>query len=423
MRSSSIALASLAAAVLAGCVSNLQGTSSMPSSPAVPDSAGRQLAHEWSGRSSVKERVIHTFTDAEGFFPQAGLLDVNGTFYGTTFQGGGYGSEGPGTVFKIKPSGKVTVLYNFDGAVGGNSIASLIKVNGKFYGTTLYGASGYGGTAFSLTQSGTLTTLHEFPSYSTDGVGVRGALFNLSGTLYGTTCAGGAHGYGTVFSITTTGHETVLHSFSGSDGACPSAALIEVNGTLYGTTSQGGSSNDGTVFSVTTSGSEEVLHSFSGAPDGSGPVAALTAVNGTMYGTTGGGGLKSCGDSGCGTVFSIDLSGSEKVVYRFAGSPDGSDPQANLLNVNGTLYGTTAAGGKRCEYFGTCGTVFSITTSGQEQVLYRFKGDFHGHSDGNSPLSGLIDFKGKLYGTTSAGGAGFCLSDSSGCGTVFAIHL
>ena len=123
----------------------------------------------------------------------------------------------------------------------------------------------------------------------------------------------------------------------------------------------------------------------------------------------------SIGSQGNGTVYSIDVLGNEKVLYSFAGPPDGSGPFGNpdLLNVNGTLYGTTHDGGTPHE-----GTVFTVTTSGQEAVLY----DFKGHPDGAAPRSGLIDVKGTLYGTTFYGGAytGECRS-SVGCGTVFSI--
>ena len=79
---------------------------------------------------------------------------------------------------------------------------------------------------------------------------------------------GGKHGDGTVFSITTSGTETVLHGFSGSDGAHPGADLLDVDGTLYGTTTNGGANDSGTVFSIATSGYESVLLCFQGPPDG-----------------------------------------------------------------------------------------------------------------------------------------------------------
>lgn len=160
----------------------------------------------------------------------------------------------------------------------------------------------------------------------------------------------------------------LLYSFHGfgHDGAYPAAGVISVNGTLYGTTRVGGGhgcrfrEGCGTVYRIKASGKETVLHRFKGGPaDGEAPVASLLNVNGTLYGTTALGGTY-----GNGTVFAITKSGHETVLYSFKGEPDGAHPQAPLLNVNGTFYGTTDAGGAySCSsYFGGgCGTVFSIT--------------------------------------------------------------
>jgi uncharacterized repeat protein (TIGR03803 family) len=138
----------------------------------------------------------------------------------------------------------------------------------------------------------------------------------------------------------------VLYSFKGKDGADPGAGLLNVNGTLYGTTTGGGkycrgSDGCGTVFSITTSGKETVLHSFGGTGDSGYPKAGLLNVNGTLYGTTAGGGA-----NGSGTVFSITTSGAETVLYSFKGGKDGKAPSAGLLNVKGTLYGSTEVGGQ-----------------------------------------------------------------------------
>ena len=135
--------------------------------------------------------------------------------------------------------------------------------------------------------------------------------------------------------------------------ANPKAALIDVNGTLYGTTFHGGDTKCkgcGTVFSITPSGVEKVLHSFSGPPDGAWPAAALINVNGTLYGTTAEGGTSGgcrlgLPKRGCGTVYSISPSGSENVLFRLVGPATGSYPAASLIDVNGTLYGTTENGG------------------------------------------------------------------------------
>jgi uncharacterized repeat protein (TIGR03803 family) len=165
------------------------------------------------------------------------------------------------------------------------------------------------------------------------------------------------------------------------------------------------------VYALSRSGKEKVLYSFDGAPDGSEPLSGLINVSGTLYGTTFSGGKSGCQNNfGCGVVYSITPSGSEKVVYRFKGGTDGGNPDASLLEVNGTLYGTTAFGGTN-----GLGTVFSVSTSGAEQVLHSFGG-----SDGADPEADLIDVNGTLYGTTYYGGYEKGCG-GKGCGTVFAL--
>src|SRR5579872_175585 len=112
----------------------------------------------------------------------------------------------------------------------------------------------------------------------------------------------------------TSGNYKVLYSFQGkpNDGAFPKASLVAVHGTLYGTTVLGGADHIGAVFSVTTSGQEQLLHSFTRAPDGAEPLASLTDVDGTLYGTTRGGGGERRG-----TIFSVTTGGAEQVLHRF----------------------------------------------------------------------------------------------------------
>ena len=301
------------------------------------------------------------------------------------------------------------VLYSFRGAHdGANPWANLISIDGTLYGTT--GAGGMGGydygTVFNVTASGTEKVLHRFTK--SDGADPRSGLVNVNGTLYGATPQGGANYVGTIFSVTTAGKERVLYNFGGdsSDGAYPTG-LTNVGGTLYGTTNLGGANGYGTVFSVTTTGMETVLYSFGGGSDGAYPNASLINVNGLLYGTTVDGGDSGCGSSGCGTVFSVTKGRSEKVLHRFGDSADGAYPYGSLINVNGMLYGTTFHGG-----MGGAGTVFSVKPTGAEKVLYRF-GASSG-SDGLYPFAALTDVNGTLYGTTVDGGA-------SDYGTVFAV--
>ena len=319
------------------------------------------------------------------------------------------GNDGCGAVFSVTPSGTETVLYGLfaGGPHGANPAAALISFKGKLYGTTYYGGvnecpSGSGcGTVFSITPTGSYHVLHRFNG--SGGALPQAKLLSVNGTFYGTTAVGGAtncgnvNGCGTVFSITPTGSYQVLHRFTGgSDGDSPQAGLINVNGKFYGTTSGGGKYGRGTVFWITPSGSEKVLHAFTQS-DGKNPQAGLNNVDGKLFGTTYDGGNHSQG-----TVFSITTSGTARVLYRFAGGSDGAHPSAGLISVNGKLYGTTESGGGTVCGEG-CGTVFSISTDGAETVLHSFDGGTT--ADGAYPQAGLIYLDGTLYGTTGSGGA------------------
>ena len=344
-----------------------------------------------SGAESVLYGFKGGYTD--GQYPKGGLIERSGVLYGTTQTGGANLS---GTFFKITPSGKETMLHSFGGVVGSGydgiyPYASLIYVsaNNMFYGTTLYGGTG--------------------------------------------SCYGGC---GTVFSVTPSGKETVLHSFAGGqDGSLLAGSLLYSNGKLYGTTENGGGgggstcSNSsapvgcGTIFSLSKSGTEKVLYSFTGGSDGAYPGGGLINVNGTLYGMAGGGGSGEC-TSGCGTIFSLSASGAFDAIHSFHGPPkDGASPWGNLTNVKGALYGTTDQGGAStaCAVVsGTtgCGTIFRVTTSGKEQVLYSFEGS----PDGAWANTTLLYMKGVLYGTTLVGGSGSCTrSVGNGCGTVFSL--
>lgn len=157
---------------------------------------------------------------------------------------------------------------------------------------------------------------------------------------------------------------------------------------------------------MSTSGVERVLHRFKGGSDGQYPAANMIVVKGALYGTTVEG-----GGNGCGTVFKVRKSGVEQVLYRFKCSPKG-EYAFGLTATDRMLYGTTTLGGKHCNGSGTgrCGTVFDLSTSGKESVLYSSKGT----PDGDEPLS-LLFVKDALYGVAAFGGSGKCIY---GCGTL-----
>lgn len=312
-------------------------------------------------RNSVSFASIYSFQGApDGSIPEAGLIDVNGTLYGTTASGG---AAGKGTVFSVTTAGVEHVLHSFgSGSDGETPLASLINVNGMLYGTTDWGSTS-DGTVFRVSTGGSERVLCDFAGGYSGGE-PRAALIAVKGTLYGTTALGGLYGDsyggdGTLFSVNATHGLVILHDFGkGDDGIAPVASLIDVKGTLYGTTLTGPVNfrGNGTVFSISADGTERVLHSF-GSDDGSRPEAGLIDVKGTLYGTTAFGGAY-----GYGTVFSISTDGAEHVLHSFGRLRDGADgrqPAAGVIYVDGTLYGTTYAGGdhRRSD---TGGTAFAL---------------------------------------------------------------
>lgn len=340
----------------------------------------------------------------DGEWPIGIVLDSEGNLYGST-QYGGQVSCGPfqrpliscGAVFKLDTSGRETVLYRFtathgDGMVPFGLANRLVRdTQGNLYGTAFYGgdprclAGGeyFGcGIVFKLDPSGRETVLHTFEGAAqADGAGPQAGLVqDALGNLYGTTINGGdvhctAHYYepgcGTVFKIDTAGHETVLHRFSGNaDGELPSGLILDARGNLYGTTTFGGRYGYGTVFRVDPAGNETVLYSFRGAAVGDGaiPSSGLTPDSqGNLYGTTEDGGNLGCSDQapGCGTVFKLSASGRETVLYRFTGNNNDGFPYATLvLDDAGNLYGL--------EGLNYVGTVFKLDPSGHETVVYSF---------------------------------------------------
>lgn len=249
-----------------------------------------------------------------------------------------------------------------------------------------------------------------------DGANPAGSLLEVGGVFYGTTAQGGGTGCGgggcgTVFSLTPGGVEKVLYAFQGAkDGTYPAAGLIKVGNKLYGTTrnapigtppicnARAKWAGCGTVFSVTISGAHKVLHIFKGRSDGLAPMGNLLNVDGLLYGTTQFGGT----DAG-GIVFSITPAGIEKVVYNIPGA---TGPQDGLINVGGTLYGTAD------------NHIFATTTSGVGSAVYGFDGG----TNGTDPLGALVDVNGLLYGTTAEDGKE-PQTVCCGNGTVFKLSL
>ena len=339
-----------------------------------------------------KVAVLYSFTGgSDGAGPSGSLIeDEKSNLYGTTIYGGGGPCKveqtvmGCGTVFKLSPPKEKggawteTVLHSFQASDGAWPYAGLARdAVGNLYGATTFG----GGR--------------------------------------GTDC--GSLGCGTIFRLDAANRETVLYRFSdGTDGGRPMGGLVLVTaGNLYGVANSGGDPQGcgggcGVVFKVGKSGKETVLHSFTGTNgDGQQPegVTLVRDSAGNLYGTTPYGGTPVNGST-FGTVFKVSAKGKETVLYSFQGFLDGGYPLMGLLrDAEGNLYGIAYDFGK-FQYYGT---LFEVKRTGKFATLHSFNQQ-DGYSSG-SPL--FMDATGNLYGVLGDGGDYQDFCEGYGCGTVF----
>ncbi len=282
------------------CVDNLlrDAQGNLYISDAIGGNFGNGAVYKLSP-AGIMPSTLYSFTGgADGKYPNSGLIADNaGNLYGTTGMGGAFGQ---GVVFKITPTGIETVLYSFTGGSdGGEPWGRLLPDSqGNLYGTT-YADGGLQlsfGVVFKLSPSGILTVLHSFTGGSDGGHPNGDLIADVEGNLYGTTPAIPRSTHGTVFKLSQQGALTVLHTFSGSDGFDPrSGVIMDAGGNLYGTTWSGGASGNGVVYELSANGTENVLHNFSGS-DGSLPVGGLVFdTAGNLYGTTAYGGTSNNG--------------------------------------------------------------------------------------------------------------------------------
>jgi uncharacterized repeat protein (TIGR03803 family) len=367
--------------------------------------------------------VIHSFGDGDGEYPATDLVVApDGTLYGTTTQGGGLNS---GTVFALTPSGQgwsESVIYSFTSGIDGGQPYNGVTLDaqGNLYGTAVTGGTGQAceggcGVVFKLKKNGgtwTQSVLYNFTGGS-DGSGPgAGLTFDRKGNLYGMAPTGGEFGMGVIYKLAPNGSggwtQSVIHAFTGGpDGATGAAGrLLVSSGRIYGVTTVGGANGKGTVFRLNPQPgggwSLETLYAFQGPPDGGLPYGAVVRdAAGRLYGTT-----YYDGAHDAGAVYQLTPTSSgpwdEKVIYSFAGGPDGSHPVSHLnFDAAGNLYGTTSEGGDgSC----SCGTIFKLTPVGMEwqyTVLHAFEGS----PDGKYSYNGMARGPGgKLYGATVRGG-------------------
>ncbi len=350
--------------------------------------------------------TAQTYTDlydfTNSFGPSGVAQGPDGNLYATTYFGGdlGCGLVGCGSIFKITPDGTLTNLYQWDDQLIGSFPEGGLTLgrDGNFYGTTNSGGPGQAGTIFRITSAGTRTTLYNFTyngtdEYWPDEAPVQGVNIDF----YGTTTVGGNE-RATIYrlsvpqaSVASFVSFTALGQVPGNSA---SRFVLARDGRLYAMTGNGGAHGKGTVFSVTLAGRVKVMHSFDGS-DGASPAGSLVQdQDGNLYGTTSSGGIY-----GGGVVFKLTPEGAVTVLHNFPDPgylQDGSNPAGLVLATDGNFYGTTYWGGT------TAGIIYQITPAGGYSILYYF--DFvHGYRPGTTPIQHT---NGKLYGITGDYGGG-----------------
>jgi uncharacterized repeat protein (TIGR03803 family) len=343
--------------------------------------------------SAGKQTVLYSFAGGnDGASPLAALVrDKAGNLYGTTVGGNNTSAS---TVFKVAPNGKETVLHVFTGSTTGCCQDSPLAMDPK---GNLYGMSPYAGdfrcglelacgTLYKITPSGRFTLLHTFKGK--DGAQPEGGLVrDAKGNLYGTAFIGGdlgnracpittnyrstPFGCGTIFKIDGKGKETVLHTFKGkADGSIPLGLIQDTEGNLYGEATYGGDLTCyppygcGTIFKIDTNGKFSVLFTFSSAntrnPGFTGHLARDS--KGNLYGAK-----KHDGSNADGLLFKLDPSGNFTILFNFPSehSTEGSFPVDFVPGAKTDFYGSMLLGGhiEICDpkNSGGCGTLYHLT--------------------------------------------------------------
>jgi uncharacterized repeat protein (TIGR03803 family) len=355
--------------------------------------------------------ILHNFTGfGDGSVPEAGVtLDRAGNLYGTTFQG---------TVFKLSHAGSgwvLATLYTFQGGSDGARPASrvIFGPDGTLYGTTSEGGSNGLGTVYNLRPPASVcrstacpwseTILHNFTGGDGAAPQLGDLVFDGAGNIYGTTSSGGASGQGVVFELSPSGAgwtESVLYNFAGGrDGAVPySGVTFDAAGNLYGTTTLGGAHSVGTVYELTASQSgwsETTLFAFDGSDHSFTPYGGVIFDRqGNLYGTACG------GPNDGGTVYELaagDGGWAYNLAYGFSGYAGPRD--APTMDASGNIFLTNLNSG-----FYQAGSVYQLTPGAGGWTatdLY----DFNGASTGAAPFGNVtLDAAGYLYGTTTLGG-------------------
>lgn len=331
--------------------------------------------------------------------PEAHLaIDDKGNLYGTS------GGAVQGTVFKVTPTGSLTVLHSFSGPDGAVPESGVVfDKAGNLYGTTQNGGAHESGTVYKLTPGNEETVLYSFTGTAASGnYPTLPVTLDSAGNVYGYIfyTDNGSYSSGTIYKVTPKGKYSNVYIFGqnqGYEGFNPVGSMIlDQEGNFYGAASEGGDFNtcglpDGVLFKMTPDYVYSVLYTFCSETGGPGnPDGKLTQdAAGNMFGSSGGG------------IYRTTQSGDVSLVNSCCGVSANGRPQTLVLDSAGNIYGTVQASSDTEESY-----VFEISQEGTEAVLY------------TSPSTAqvgdgvVLDSAGNLYGTTFNGGV-------NGTGSIF----
>ena len=177
------------------------------------DGKGAVFVLARTGDGSYTERIIHSFHISDGDLPNSTpVFDSAGNLYGTTYFGGNTNlcpPDGCGAIYELKK--------NVDGSWTEILLRELQKEDGW--------------------------------------QAVGPVVFDHAGNLYAAAQAGGAYSWGSIYKLTPRTSapwtENIVHNFTNNpDGASPSGILVNSSGSIFGTTGAGGSSQMGIIFEI-----------------------------------------------------------------------------------------------------------------------------------------------------------------------------
>lgn len=343
---------------------------------------------------------VYNFEYVTGANPASNLVLVNGKFYGTTRIGGSSSLTSKGVIFEFDPATNVyTKKIEFTGtsgsALGDLSIGSMVEVGGKLYGTTYNGGTYGTGVLFEYNP---VTNVYSVKQniFLTNGKNPSGNLIEVNNKLYGTCTGGGANGAGALFEYDlTTNLYTVKYNMVTLTGNSPNAGVAVFNGKLYGINQYGGTNSRGSIFEYDLStNTYQIVYNYTPV-GGSNPESELYLYNNIFYGFAIGG-----GSNNLGTIYKFDPSTySFTKTYDFPG-PISPSARGVFINYNNTLYATTTANGDIGIGGGTIISYNPVTDAYTKQVILNTYS-----ASGNRPTSKLLYYSGKIYGSTVNGGA------------------